>query len=159
MNLLSTRYKTIRVGVQTLLLVLVVGCSQEDDPGCFVSDVAFTNLEAEYDCEDTKNTLEIDLQDTFTVIDTQERFDALVTGPCLPTIDFETYSLIVGKQALANGNTTISYDYSNDCATNTYTLSVTFNQNDTLKASNLTYHILSPKIETTATVVVTINSN
>lgn len=136
------------------LLLLLTACPQKDEPGCFVSDVAFSNLEASYDCENTKNTVEIDLVNSFVVIKSQEDFNALVTGDCQPIIDFETYTLIIGKQELANGNTSINYDYSNDCETNMYTLSVTFNQNETTEAPNLTYHILSPVLDETATVEV-----
>jgi hypothetical protein len=77
----------------------------------------------------------------------------------MPQIDFTLYTLIVGKKGLANGNTSISYDYSNDCAADINTLTVTFNQNATAEAPNLTYHILSPKIATTTLVEVIININ
>jgi len=138
-------------------LIILTSCSNDDDAGCFVSDVDFTNLEAAYSCENTKNLVEIDLVDTFTLINSLAEYDAQVSGPCMPQIDFDIYTLIIGKQNLANGNTSISYDYINDCATNTNTLTVTFNQNETAQAPNLTYHILSPKIDDNTTVEVLIN--
>jgi hypothetical protein len=142
-----------------ILLFTFISCNTSDDPGCFVSDVDFTNLEGAYSCENTKNLVEIDLQDTFTLINSQAEFDAQISGPCMPQIDFTLYTLIVGKKGLANGNTSISYDYSNDCAADINTLTVTFNQNATAEAPNLTYHILSPKIATTTLVEVIININ
>ena len=140
-------------------LVFLISCNTNDDPGCFVSDLDFTNLEAAYSCENTKNLVQIDLQDTFTLIQSQSEYDAQVSGPCTPQIDFSLYTLIIGKQGLANGNTSISYNYINDCAVDLNTLTVTFNQNATAEAPNLTYHILSPKVEATTTVEVTININ
>lgn len=136
-------------------------CGSSDDPGCFVSDINFTNLESAFDCENTENLLEIDLQDTFTLINTQADFEGQTSGPCAPEIDFENFTLIIGKQSLANGNSSISYDYTNDCATNSNTLNVTFNQNATTEAPNITYHILSPKIEegTTLEVIIEINNS
>lgn len=137
----------------------LLSCSNNDDPGCFVSDIDYTNLEAAYSCENTKNLLEIDLQDTFSLINSQEEFDTQITGPCMPQIDFDIYTLIIGKKGLSSGNTSINYDYINDCATNTNTLTVNFIQNATTEAPNLTYHILSPKIAADTTVEVIININ
>lgn len=142
-----------------LITIFLVSCSSNDDPGCFVSDVDFTNLEAAYSCENTKNLLQIDLEETYTLINSQAAYDAQITGPCMPQIDFSIYTLIIGKKALANGNSSISYDYRNDCATDTNTLTVTFNQNETTEAPNLTYHILSPKIAESTTVEVIVTTN
>lgn len=142
-----------------ILLIFFISCSSSDDPGCFVSDIDFTNLEAAFSCENTKNLVEIDLENTFTLIKSQAEFDAQITGPCMPQIDFDLNTLIIGRMALSNGNTSISYDYSNDCATDTNTLTVTFNQNNTDVAPNLTYHILSPKIAESTTVEVITNIN
>lgn len=139
--------------ILTTLMVLT-SCSNNDDPGCFISEVDFTNLEAAYSCENTKNLVEINLKDTHTIINTQAEFDAQISGPCMPQIDFDIYTLIIGKKGLANGNLSISYDYINNCATDTNTLTVTFNQNATTEAPNLTYHILSPKIAKSTTVEV-----
>ena len=143
----------------TIISFVLISCSSNDDAGCFVSDVDFTNMEAAYSCENTKNLVDINLQETFTLIKSQAAYDAQITGSCMPQIDFDVYTLIIGKKGLANGNTTISYDYSNDCATDTNILTVTFNQNATTEAPNLTYHILSPKIAESTTVEVIININ
>lgn len=142
-----------------LSLLVLTSCSNNDDPGCFVSNVNFTNLEAAYSCENTKNLLEIDLVDTFTIINSQIEFDKQVSGPCMPQIDFDIYTLIIGKKGLSNGNSSISYDYTNDCETNKNMLTVTFNQNATTEAPNITYHILSPKIAEGATVDVSLTIN
>ncbi len=140
-----------------LITILLISCSTNDDSGCFVSDIDYTNLEAAYSCENTKYLVDIDLQDTFVLINSQAEFDAQITGTCMPQIDFETYTLIIGKQGLANGNTSISYDYINDCEIDTNTLTVTFTQNATTEAPNITYHILSPKIAESTTVEVITN--
>ncbi|EDM45462.1 hypothetical protein SCB49_06632 [unidentified eubacterium SCB49] len=142
-----------------LLILLFVSCSTKDEPGCYVSDVDFTNLETAYGCENTKSQLDIALENTFTFINSQTEYNEQTSGTCMPDIDFDTYTLIIGKKALSNGNTSISYDYSNDCATATNTLTVTFYQNETTEAPNLTYHILSPKIDEGTTVEVIININ
>jgi len=90
--------------------------------------------------------MEINLEDTFTVISSQEVFDALVSETCTPTIDFVTFDLIIGERGLRNGNISISYELVENCETNVLTLTVTFLQNETLEAPNLTYHVLTAKI-------------
>lgn len=131
-----------------LFFVICVGCPQKDDDRNPCEDVLvpITSLEAEYGCTNTAYETEINLDDTFTVIRSQEVFDVLVSGTCTPTIDFNTYDLIIGKQGLRNGNISISYEFIRDCETNLLTLSVTFLQNMTLEAPNLTYHVLTEKI-------------
>jgi hypothetical protein len=61
-------------------------------------------------------------------------------------IDFGTYDLIIGKRGLRTGNILISYELIENCETNVLTLTVTFLQNETLEAPNLTYHVLTAKI-------------
>lgn len=144
----------MKIVISLLCVFLLLSCSTKDDAGCFVSNVDFTNLEAAYNCENTKFAIDIELENTFTIIQNQTEYETRVSGDCNVAIDFETYSLIIGKQALTNGNTFISYEYTLDCAINTYALVVTFNQNETEIAPNLTYHILSPKISDDAIVTV-----
>ena len=131
-----------------LLCIICVGCQQKDDDSASCEDlvVPFTSLEAEYGCTNTPYQTEINLDNTFTVISSQEVFDALVFGTCTPTIDFDTYDLIIGKNGLRNGNISISYELIENCETNVLTLTVTFLQNVTLEAPNLTYHVLTAKI-------------
>lgn len=90
--------------------------------------------------------MEIDLADEFTIIRSQSVFEAMVTGSCQPQIDFSTYDLVIGKRGLSNGNTSIDYTLVEDCETGDQVLMVTFHQNDTTEAPNLTYHALIPKL-------------
>lgn len=131
-----------------LFFVMCIGCSKKDDDKSQCEDllVPFTSLEMEYGCSNTPYETTINLDNTYTVIRSQEVFDALVSGSCTPTIDFGTYDLIIGKQGLRNGNISISYELVEDCDTNVLTLTVTFLQNATLEAPNLTYHVLTAKI-------------
>ena len=130
------------------VLIILIGCKQNDDDTDACEDilVPFTSLEAEYGCTNTPYETEINLDDTYTVIRSQEVFDALVSGTCLPTIDFGAYDLIIGKRGLRTGNISISYELIENCETNVLTLTVTFLQNETLESPNLTYHVLTTKI-------------
>ena len=139
----------MKVNILLLLLIInCIGCSKKDDDKSQCEDliVPYTSLEMEYGCSNTPYETNINLDDTYTVIRSQEVFDALVSGSCSPTIDFNTYDLIIGKKGLRNGNIAISYELIEDCETNVLTLTVTFLQNATLEAPNLTYHVLTAKI-------------
>ncbi|MAN58204.1 MAG: hypothetical protein CMC08_00010 [Flavobacteriaceae bacterium] len=137
-----------------LLLVAVTwslfACSNDDDsdgPACTNTPIAFTDLEKQYGCTNTKREMDINLNDTFVIISSQEAFNALVTGTCTPQIDFGTYDLIIGKQFLSSGNDSIEYELVDVCDSDDILLTVTFNQNNTSEAPNLTYHLLAPKLE------------
>jgi len=134
-------------------------CGSSDDPGCVTLPVNFTSLETEYNCENTKNLLEIDTTETFLIISSQEQFENLTSGPCMPQIDFTTYDLIIGKQGLPSGNDTISYEATQDCTSNILQLTVIFNQNTTTEAPTLTFHILAPKLSNPDATIVEIIIN
>ena len=103
--------------------------------------------------------MEIDLSNDFTIIRTQNIFNDLVSGSCHPEIDFGIYDLIIGKKGLVSGNSSIDYELTENCETHNQNLKVTFNQNATMIAPNLTYHALIPKLENRQTVSVDIEIN
>lgn len=105
-----------------------------------------TSLEREYGCTNTKNSLEVELTDDFTVIRNQADFTNQVTGNCIPDIDFTNYDLIIGKKGLTSGNSSIDYQFTDDCRTGEYVLKVIFSQNIATVAPNITYHRLIPKL-------------
>ncbi|MFT7072568.1 hypothetical protein [Patiriisocius sp. Uisw_017] len=142
-----------------LLLGFCYGCGSSDDPGCVTLPVNAKSLENRYGCENTKNLLEIDTSEIFVIISTQQQFENLVSGPCMPQIDFTTYDLIIGEQVLSSGNNTITYEETQDCTTNILEVTVTFNQNESAEAPTLTFHLLVPKLSNpnTTTVDIVIN--
>ena len=81
------------------------------------------------------------------IIRNQSDFSEFVTGSCQPDIDYSTYDLVIGKKGLTTGNNSISYELVKNCETGNEKLTVTFNQNVTAEAPNLTYHALIPKLE------------
>jgi hypothetical protein len=132
------------------MAVVLFSCSDDDDgnePECTDTPISFTNLEKEYGCINTKRDMDIDLDNNFVIISSQAAFDALVTGTCMPEIDFAEFDLVIGKQFLNTGNDTIEYALAELCEDEGLQLVVTFNQNNTSEAPNLTYHILAPKLD------------
>ncbi|MGD1945536.1 MAG: hypothetical protein ACFB0A_04515 [Croceivirga sp.] len=124
--------------------------------GCNPTKIAITSLEEEYNCENTKNLLEINLEETFTIITTQQEFENMVSGDCSPQIDFDSFNLLIGKKSFSQGNDSIVYEFVRKCTTDNLQLTVTFLQNSTTLSPNLTYHVLVPKLEQGETVEVTI---
>ncbi|WP_179353931.1 hypothetical protein [Winogradskyella vidalii] len=139
----------MKLGPLHLLLflgfILLSGCSNDDD--CTDTVINTTSLEIAYGCTDTKYQMDIELSEDFMIIKNQLDFAEFVSGSCQPTIDFSIYDLIIGKKGLANGNTSIDYELIKNCETENENLIVTFNQNETAEAPNLTYHALIPKLE------------
>ncbi|MFD0931113.1 hypothetical protein ACFQ0R_00730 [Psychroflexus salinarum] len=127
-------------------IFVLFSCSDDDDNICTDQVIETTGLESEYNCVNTKFEMDIDLTDDFIIITNQTDFNSRVTGECQPDIDFITYDLLIGKEQLTTGNDSIDYVLTEGCETNTYQLEVTFNQNNTLIAPNLTYHRLIPKL-------------
>jgi hypothetical protein len=123
---------------------------------CETTTTVPTNLEVEYGCINTKNLMQIALNDTYRVIQSQAEFNSLVTGSCLPNIDFTKYALIIGKKGLRNGNRNISYMLTRDCINNKMTLAVTIANDISAHAPNITYHALVPKLNANEQVVVNI---
>ncbi|OUR97715.1 hypothetical protein A9Q86_16005 [Flavobacteriales bacterium 33_180_T64] len=150
--------KVIVVIIGVFLCVLFSSCSSDD--ACSPGVIVITNLEDEYSCVNTAYEMDIQLVDEFIIIRSQSDFNNLVTGSCMPQIDFTTFDLLIGKQGLSNGVDTIVYDgIIRNCDDNQLYLTVIFIQNATTEAPNLTYHVLVPKLGATETINVSIDLN
>ncbi len=136
-----------RVLLLSFIFIGILSCSNDDDNNCSDLIIETTSLENEYGCSNTKYQMEIELSDNHMIIKNQLEFSEFVTGSCQPEIDFSTYDLVIGKKGLSSGNSSISYELIENCENGNQTLTVTFNQNETTEAPNLTYHALIPKLE------------
>ena len=105
------------------------------------------SLENEYGCVNTKYQMEIDLRENFTIIRSKAKFEQMVSGSCDVMIDFTKYDLLVGKKGFTNGNSRIEYTLLKRCDYKNLELTVTFFQNITTVAPNLTYHGLIEKLD------------
>lgn len=133
-----------RILIISILLVGIFSCNKDDE--CTDTILNTTSMEIEYDCTNTKYQMDIELSENFMIIRNQLDFTEFVSGDCQPEIDFSVYDLIIGKKGLANGNNSIEYELVQGCETGNQKLIVTFNQNETTEAPNLTYHALIPKL-------------
>jgi len=124
---------------------------------CRESTIATKHFEAEFDCPDTRHSLVIDLTDNCTLIQTQADYDSQVSGTCHPDIDFDTYSLVIGKQSTSREVDTIYYDYGVSCPDNELTLNVDIIQGDADVADNVVYHALIPRLKDGGSIAININ--
>lgn len=120
---------------------------EEESKACVSGPLAIKTLESEYGCTNTAMQLNINLSNNYRLINSTAEFTSLVTGSCMPAIDFSQYTLLIGKQSLNNGLQRINYEVLNDCASSKYIVNVTLVKNITLQAPNVTYHLLLPKIQ------------
>jgi len=154
----------LRIQIYSILIFILSSaqlCSSNDDDQepCDNTTLSVVTLESEYNCLDTKHQLDINLIDDFTIIRNQTDYDTMVYGDCNPNINFSTYDLLIGKKELNSGNHTIEYLLIKNCETTDLELTVIFNQMDAPIISNLTYHILVPKLIENQTVLVDIEIN
>jgi hypothetical protein len=118
---------------------------------CNFKELVTKQLESEYGCNDTRYDLDIDLSENYMIIRSQLEFESQSYGSCRVEIDFTKYDLVIGKKQLTNGNTSVVYNLKQDCS-NRLKLQVTFNQDLTDIAPNITYHTLVPKLGDNQTV-------
>lgn len=136
--------------IMSIFIVGFTSCNNDDDDNssdCIDTTITTTSLESEYGCINTEYQMDIALTDTFMIIRNQADFDELTAGSCEPTIDFVMYDLVIGKQGLTNGFSSIEYVLIEDCNTENQNLFVTFILDETDIAPNVTYHGLIPKLD------------
>jgi hypothetical protein len=143
-----------RILLFSILAFALFSCNNDDDNNevnpcpTETTIIETTSLETEYGCVNTENIMDINLPSgDFIIISSQQVFDNLVTEVCMPIIDFTTYDLVIGRQGLTSGYSSIRYELIEICQTGDQTLTVTFNLNPTTVAPTLTFHALIPKLE------------
>ena len=57
--------------------MLVISCGDDDDTNCEDTIVNLTSIETEYGCTNTPYQLDVNLQDDFTILSSQDAFEAL----------------------------------------------------------------------------------
>ena len=80
-----------------------------------------------------------------------------VSGTCHPEIDFDMYSLVIGRQSTTREVDTIYYDYGIACPDNELTLTIEIVQGDAVVADNVVYHALIPRLKDGGTIAININ--
>lgn len=124
---------------------------------CQGGSLGVKSLETEYGCVNTRYALQFNATENFLVINSQSAFEAAVSGSCVPVIDFNQYTLVIGKKQLSNDNSFIEYNASRDCSTGTVQVNVTIKNNLGLSAPVVTWHCLLPKVADTETVLTNIS--
>lgn len=124
---------------------------------CQSGPLAVKSLETEYGCINTRYALQLNSAENFLVINSQADFETSVAGSCIPAIDFNQYTLVIGKKQLTNDNTGIEYTANRDCNTGTVQVNVIIKNNLGLSAPVITWHCLLPKIADTETVTTNIS--
>lgn len=140
-----------------LVQLLMSSCSKED-PECdpFVADLF--SLEEIYACTNTLFDMSLS-GDEVQLIKDQATFEQNIGGGCIPTIDFDTYDLLIGRVDLTNGFDDVSYNLWSPCDEEKYIFDINIQLNDTDIAPSIVYHALVHKLETTLEIDFIINLN
>lgn len=136
---------------------ILLGCSADDECGPVI--IATTSLETQYGCLSTAATVDIDLDNTYTIIRNQTDYDTLVSGSCDVAIDFTIFDLLIGKQQLTSGFNEIYYGMIRNCDNGRLYLEVFIELNAAAVAPNVTYHVLVPKLGDTEDIEVSVVTN
>jgi hypothetical protein len=128
----------------SLMLVCLLSCSKKDD--CKEEKISFRNFDRDYGCKNTKNTLQLNLNDDITILRSKESYDNVVSGSCHPDIDFSLYDLVIGKLMVSNVNDTIRYDLQRTCPGSKLELLIDLVQLDVAQPSTIVYHAIIPKM-------------
>ena len=133
------------------LFLVSTSCSQKNE--CQEKQLTVHH----FDCDYTKYSVHIGIENKNIIIRSKETYDAIVTGDCHPTIDFSIYDLVIGKQSSGNENDTIKYDLRRTCPGNELILNVDIVQSDATRPDNVVYHALIPKLGIEETIKIKIN--
>jgi hypothetical protein len=128
----------------SVFLIFILSCSKKDD--CKEEVISIKNLERDYGCQNTKYTLQMNLNDDVAIISTKESYDNVVSGNCHPDIDFSLYDLVIGKLSISNTNDTIKYELRRTCPGSKLTLAVDLIQLAVTQPSTIVYHSIIPKL-------------
>ncbi|QNL51646.1 hypothetical protein H8S90_08770 [Olivibacter sp. SDN3] len=148
------KYKIILFSLPALVLLLNTTCGK-NEAHCLSTDLGWIlpSIEDTYGCTDTRRSLDIALNNDYTVISNKAEYDEKVTGECHPDIVFDKYDLLIGKKGFGTGNSSIHYELRGDCKGNKI-LHVSFYQGWTTEAPSVTYHVLLPKAEDNQEIIV-----
>ena len=133
-----------------ILSIIAIACKKTAqvtlEIPCQEGGVSLGSLEGQYGCVNTKYGLQLNASDSVKIIRSQQEFEANVTGSCIPAIDFNTFTLIMGTKQLLNDNIAIEYNAVRDCDAGKINLEVYITNNLGLAAPSVTWHTLLPKL-------------
>jgi len=132
-------------------LMIISSCNDKDD--CKDIQLAIEQI----DCIESRYTLQIDLNNDYTLIRSKEAYDNKVSGACHPAIDFSKYDLVIGKKSSGRENDTIKYNLRRTCLDKKMILTIDVIQSDATRPDNVVYNALIPKLGGKETLVVKVN--
>jgi hypothetical protein len=137
------RHTGVVLVLSAIVLFTLTTCKKDK---CLERIIAVESLEGVYGCSDTRNGLEINLDNTAIIITNQTDFNDRVSGSCLPVIDFIKYDLLIGRKSTTSIVDTIYYDYRTDCPDMDRIMTVEIIQTPATALDNPVYHALIPKL-------------
>ncbi len=138
-----------------LCVACLSSCTNKSDEetGCVMPDLRPLSLDSLNTCK-TPIVIDVNLpENEYTIIQTQERFNELVTpSQCFTPIDFSKYELVIGKKQLSSNLADLGYELAQSCESNL--LNITLKKGRLTIAPIVVYHLLIPKSNIPPTVKV-----
>ena len=137
-----------------VVFLLITSCSEDNNSAQTCVPTKYNTVQLgtyPYLCNSTA-ILDINLDNNFTVLKSQDEFNTQVSGwHCV--INFYEFNLIIGKISLEHDIESVSYDLSKDCS-NTFHLIVTLTLYTNANPKNYLYNSIIPKLLPGETVIV-----
>jgi len=134
-----------------VFLIIISSCNDKDD--CKDMELIVEQIE----CIESKYTLQIDINNDYTIIRSKDAYDNKVSGVCHPSIDFSKYDLVIGKKSSGNENDTIKYNLIRTCPDKIMILTIEIIQSGATRPDNVVYNALIPKLGDEETLEVKVN--
>jgi len=125
-------------------LLLVCACSDGDS--CSESREETKTLD-DFGCENSAHNSIILSNTDFSLIRSQEDFEAVIKTLCMPDIDWLKYDMIAGQLRLESGFRSIKTFMSMDCRSNTVMFNIKVETLDTQEAPEVAFTAIFPKLE------------
>jgi hypothetical protein len=140
-------------GLVLISLLLIAGCAKEECDDAQYDAMCLETM----GCPNSLYQLQLESINDFELIQSQEDFNTMINGTCMPEIDWVNFDLVVGTARLTNGVGGITKTYSMDCNTNQLKLNVTIQLNLTDIAPTIMWNSLIPKLKDNESLFVSVN--
>ena len=127
-----------------LLISLLVACGDSSD--CESGPLEVMSM-GDLGCTNSVNLMKIRTMQEFELIRDQESYDALITGPCSPVINWDENDMVAGNIQLNNGLINLEEKANFNCSTNTLLITILVHLNETEVAQEVFFGFVIPKLD------------
>lgn len=140
-------------GLMFISILIITSCAKEECDSAQYDAMCLEDM----GCPNSIYQLQLESNNDFELIQSNEDFISKVNGNCQPDIDWSNFDLVVGTEQLTKGVGGITKTYKMDCNTNQLKLNITIQLNLTDIAPSIMWNSLIPKLKDNESVFVSVN--